>query len=62
MAHNNDIRFKEADRVLRRNGFVCDRTRGSHHHYVNGDKSVVINIKTNRMVWKRICKEYGLVV
>ena len=61
MAHNNDIRFKEADRVLRRNGFVRDRSRGSHHHYVRNDESVVITIKTNKMIWKRLCKEYGLV-
>ena len=61
MAHNNDIRFKEADKVLRRNGFVQDRSRGSHHHYVRNDESVVITIKTNKMLWKRLCKEYGLV-
>lgn len=61
MAHNNDIRFKEADKVLRRNGFVRDRSRGSHIHYVREGEALVINIKTNRMVWKRLCKEYGLV-
>ena len=60
MAQNNNIRFKEADRVLRRNGFVCDRTRGSHHHYVKDDKAVVINIRTNKMVWRRLCKEHNL--
>ena len=60
MAHNNDIKFKEADRVLRRNGFVYDRTKGSHHYYIRDGKPVVINIKTNRMVWRRICKENNL--
>lgn len=55
-----DIRFREADRVLRRNGYICDRTRGSHHHYVKDGRAIVINNRTNRMVWQRLCKENKL--
>ena len=61
MSQNGEIRFKDADRVLRRNGFVWDRSRGSHHYYTRDGKGIVINIRTNRMVWRRLCKEHGLV-
>lgn len=62
MAQNNDIRFKDADRILRKNGFVRERSKGSHTYYTRSGKGVVINIKTNRMVWRRICKENGLII
>ena len=60
MAQNGDIKIREVDTILRRNGFVHNRTRGSHFHYVKDDKTVVVNVRTNRMVWKRICKENKL--
>ena len=60
MARNTDIKFKDADRVLRMNGFIYDRTKGGRHYYIRDGKLIVINIKTNRMVWKRICKENDL--
>lgn len=62
MAQNNDIKFKDADYVLRKNGFVRERVKGSHFYYTRDSKSVVINIRTNRMVWRRICKENGLII
>lgn len=55
-----DIRFRDADRVLRGNGYVHNRTRGSHHLYVKDGVSIVINNRTNMMVWKRLCKENEL--
>jgi len=62
MAQNNDIKLKDADYVLRKNGFVREREKGSHIIYTRNGKSVVVNIRTNRMVWRRICKENGLII
>lgn len=62
MAQNNDIKLKDVDYVLRKNGFVREREKGSHIIYTRNSKSVVVNIRTNRMVWRRICKENGLII
>ena len=56
-----EIRFRDAQRVLVRNGFKLSRVKGSHHYYVNGDQKVTINLKLNPMVWKRIMKENNLI-
>ena len=59
MRHN--YRVRDLDRILRKNGYVHDRTRGSHIQYVKDGKKIVISIpKTNPCVWQRIVKENGL--
>lgn len=57
-----EVRFKEAERILLNNGFKLSRIKGSHHYYVdaNGERKVTINLKLNRMVWQRLCKENNL--
>ena len=55
-----EVKFREAERVLLKNGFKLNRVKGSHHYYSNGRKNVVINLRLNRMVWQRIKKEMGL--
>lgn len=55
-----EVRFREAEKTLLKNGFKLNRIKGSHHYYVKDDKSVTINLKLNRMVWQRIKKENGL--
>ena len=55
-----DIRFRDADKVLRKNGYVHNRSKGSHHLYVKNGQSIVINNCTNMMVWQRLCKENKL--
>ena len=54
------ITFREADIVLINNGFKRDKIKGSHHHYIKDGRRIVINLKLNRMVWQRICKENDL--
>lgn len=57
-----EVRFREAEKVLRNNGFKLERINGSHHYYVKDDgKKVTINLKLNRMVWQRIKKENNLI-
>lgn len=54
---------KEAEKVLRNNGFEYDHSKGSHNHWKNIDgRTVVVNTRLNEMVWKRIVKENCLVV
>jgi len=54
---------REAERVLRSNGFEYDHSKGSHNHWKNRDgKTIVVNTRLNEMVWKRIVKENCLVV
>lgn len=56
-----EVRFREAEKVLRNNGFKLARVKGSHHYYIKEGKSVTINLKLNRMVWQRIKKENNLI-
>ena len=53
--------FREAQSVLRENGYDCLRIKGSHYYYKNGEgNSISINIRLNEMVWKRLVKENSL--
>ena len=52
--------FIEADRALKKNGYVQVRAKGSHYIYSNGVQSVALNIKLNRMVMARLLKECGI--
>lgn len=61
MRLNQNIKFKEADRILRNNGFIYDKSRGSHHHYVKNGRRVVVNRDINPCVWQRLCKENNLI-
>lgn len=66
MGSYKQIDWRNAEKILRRNGYEWDRSRktaSSHRHYVNssGDKIIInTNGKLNPMVWRRLCKEHGL--
>ena len=55
------ITFREADRVLTNNGFKLDRINGSHYQYVRNGQRVTVNLKINKMVWRRLCKENKII-
>lgn len=55
MGTNNE--FKQMVKRLRKEGYERKRQTGSHIIYSNGNDTVVINLKLNRMVAKRIEKE-----
>ena len=57
---NNNIKFREADKILRKNGFNYDKTKGSHIHYKRNGIRVVITKDLNPCVWQRLCKENKL--
>ena len=62
MRMNNNIKFREVDKILKRNGYVYDRTKGSHHQYVKDGNRVVVNRNINPCVWLRLVKENKLEV
>lgn len=47
-------------KLLDKNGYVYDHCKGSHFVYKKGSRSLVINKDVNRMVARRLIKEYGL--
>lgn len=67
MCSYKQINWKNAEKILRNNGYQWDKTRktaSSHRHYINanGDRVIInTNGKLNPMVWRRLCKEHNLV-
>ncbi len=62
MAQKKIIDFREMNRILIRNGYRCDRKKGSHSIYTNGTRTISINKDLNRMVAGRLIKENYLIV
>lgn len=60
MRLNQNIKFKEAERIVLRNGYVYDKCRGSHYQYIKDGQRIVLTIKLNPCVWYNICKTYKL--
>lgn len=57
---NSNFR-KEFIRKAKQNGYEHVRTSGSHMIFQNGDgRTMPVNIKLNKMVARRLIKEYGL--
>ena len=55
----NDREFKN---ILKKNGYVYLRSKGDHNIYINErtGRKVTINKSLNKMVARRIIKEYAL--
>jgi len=60
MKINQNIKFREAERTLIKNGFCYDRCKGSHYQYIKNGCRIVINLKLNPVVWHNICKKHDL--
>lgn len=57
------IELRTAEKILRKNGYYLDRTRGrqsGHRHYVKDKDRVILTVKVNPMIWRRLCKEHNL--
>lgn len=61
---NKAKNYKRRDfiRILIDNGFVYDRTRGDHEIYKRGKQHISVPYRTdlNRMLTRRLIKEYNL--
>lgn len=51
---------REAKKVVRKNGYTYEYSRGDHDYYMKGKQRIVIARNLNRMIWERLVKEYGL--
>lgn len=51
---------KEMKKILRANGYVFIRCKGSHFMYSNGKNTIAVNKDLNCMVARRLIKQYGL--
>lgn len=55
------LNLREFQKLLNKNGYEYKGATGSHMKYDNGKDTIVVNLKPNRMVLKRLIKEYNLV-
>ena len=53
---------REARRIVKANGWKLSRTKGDHWIYKNdkNDRLLVIPTRLNRMLWRRLVKEYDI--
>ena len=51
---------KEMQQILEGNGFKLSRQRGDHFIYTDGNRTVSINYRINKMVALRLIKENNL--
>ena len=59
------IKFKEVERILKRNGYVREKAKGSHVKFRKELDSLVITNAfggVNRMLWRRLVKEHKISV
>ena len=60
MKLNQNIKFREAERIVLKNGYVLARCHGSHYHYKKDGQRLVLTKNLNPCVWHNICKNYEL--
>ena len=56
------VNRREADKILRKNGWVHDRNYGDHAIYKHKDYSEIISIPTdvNFIMWKKYVNKFNL--
>lgn len=52
--------FIEFQKLLRHNGYTCDRCNGSHYIYKKDGDIISVNKDLNKMVARRLIKEHKL--
>ncbi len=63
MSKKEDVSMKdvrEMQKILKNNGYKYIRCRGSHFIYSDGNNTIVVNKDLNRMVARRLIKQYQL--
>ena len=57
------IKFRDVERILKRNGYVGEKAKGSHVKFRKGVDSLVITNASggvNQMLWRRLVKEHKI--
>ena len=55
------FKFKDFQKLLHGNGYRIVRIHGDHYIFHNGEKHISVNKHLNKMVARRLIKEYNLV-
>ena len=62
MRLDQNIKYRDADKVLRHNGYERCSCTGSHFKYKNSaENTIIVPRKLNPVIWKRLIKENHLV-
>ena len=59
------IRFRDVERILKRNGYVGEKAKGSHVKFRRGTDSLVITNASsgvNQMLWRHLVKEHKILI
>lgn len=56
----NNLKYRDAERVLKKNGYHLIRTKGSHFRFTNGKNFITITRDCNGAVWAGIKKQNNL--
>jgi predicted RNA binding protein YcfA (HicA-like mRNA interferase family) len=57
------IKFRDVERILKRNGYTREKAKGSHVKFRKGIDSLVITNASsgvNQMLWRRLVKEHKI--
>ena len=60
IGRTKDFTTREFHRILINNGFEMVRQRGSHHIFKRGSEEIVTNNNINKLVCRRLIKNYNL--
>lgn len=59
------MKFRDVERILKRNGYVGEKAKGSHVKFRKGTDSLVITNASsgvNQMLWRRLVKEHKILI
>ena len=62
----NDIRLKDATRILKKNGYILDRISGDHYIYKRDNRPLLLVFHMNRdnscpfPIWNKMVKKYNI--
>jgi predicted RNA binding protein YcfA (HicA-like mRNA interferase family) len=63
----NDIKLRDANKILKKNGYTLNRIVGDHYHYYNNNNrrlTLVFHMKRDNScpgaIWKKTCKQHNI--
>ena len=57
------IKLRIVEKILKRNGYKCESTKGSHIKFRKGTDVIVVTGASNgvnHMIWRRLVKEHKI--
>ena len=62
----NDIKLRDATRILKKNGYVVERISGDDYSYKRDNRPLLLGFHMNRgnscpgAIWKKTCKQHNI--